>query len=155
MAPRPLDQRIRNAERERQRRRNRTPEERAKHAEEMREWHRRHPDWNHENYAKRKAAGTRWRDHHPEWYRLLLRRCHLKSTYGITLEEYDRLFALQSGVCAICQQSSSKALHVDHDHATGMVRGLLCPRCNRFLMAKPDIQYFKQAISYLNRFLES
>ena len=151
MAPRPLDQRIRNAERERKRRKQSTPEERAERAEKMREWHRRHPLWRRENYAKRKAAGTRWRDRHPEWYRLFLRRSHLKKTYGITLEEYDRLFALQSGVCAICQQSSSKTLHVDHDHATGRVRGLLCYTCNRFLMAKPDLKYFERAIEYLKR----
>jgi len=128
-----------------------TPEGRAKHAEVMREWHRRHPDWYRKNYAERKAAGARWRDSHPEQYRRYQRRHHLKEKYGITLEEYDRLLAAQGGVCAICQQPSLKTLHVDHDHETGKPRGLLCFTCNRFLMAKPKLEYFERAIAYLKR----
>lgn len=47
--------------------------------------------------------------------------------YGITGAEYDALMKLQGGVCFVCQQPpKSKRLAVDHDHATGIVRGLLC-----------------------------
>lgn len=56
--------------------------------------------------------------------------------YGITLEEYDEMVAIQGGRCAICNKvptstgHTSKRLAVDHCHATGVVRGLLCHRCN-------------------------
>jgi hypothetical protein len=62
------------------------------------------------------------------------RASYLKSEYGITVEEYDRLLALQAGVCAVCGQEerakNKKTLAVDHDHVTGAVRGLLCHSCN-------------------------
>jgi len=54
----------------------------------------------------------------------------LKSKYGITPEEYNSMFDNQGGKCAICKQVSAETLHVDHCHATGKVRGLLCMKCN-------------------------
>ena len=61
-----------------------------------------------------------------------LRRRKLRTKYGITTEDYDALFANQAGACAVCQQPSpeGRALHVDHDHESGKVRGLLCAQCN-------------------------
>ena len=59
------------------------------------------------------------------------RRC-LK-VFGLTFEAYDALATQQEGRCAICRLSPTtdeKALAVDHDHVTGVVRGLLCERCN-------------------------
>ena len=47
-------------------------------------------------------------------------------------EEYERLLAAQGGGCAICGSTpKTRRLHVDRDHKTGAVRGLLCFRCNR------------------------
>src|SRR5215470_1693407 len=65
-------------------------------------------------------------------YQSKYRRTYLLRRYGITLEEYDRLLALQNGVCAICEQKPKgrRFLCVDHCHRTGRVRGLLCTRCN-------------------------
>jgi hypothetical protein len=57
-----------------------------------------------------------------------------RSRTGITQAEYDRLLVEQGGHCALCPNTpKTRRLHVDHDHATGAVRGLLCFRCNRFL----------------------
>lgn len=51
--------------------------------------------------------------------------------YGMTFEDYNKLLDLQQGVCAICKlPPSTIALDIDHDHATGQVRGLLCRNCN-------------------------
>lgn len=68
---------------------------------------------------------TRIRDNHRE---------HLKARYGLTPEDYESLLNMQNGACAICQRHPRKRrLAVDHDHADGHVRGLLCDRCNRGL----------------------
>jgi hypothetical protein len=48
--------------------------------------------------------------------------------YGIGAAEFDELDAQQGGVCAICGRESPE--HVDHDHETGKVRGILCFNCN-------------------------
>jgi hypothetical protein len=56
------------------------------------------------------------------------RRDHLKNSYGMTVADLDAMLLVQHGVCAICQ--TAPAAHVDHDHQSGMVRGLLCFRCN-------------------------
>jgi hypothetical protein len=56
---------------------------------------------------------------------------HLKKTYGITIEEYDKILDAQGGVCAICGGGTSyRHFSVDHNHRSGQVRGLLCRRCN-------------------------
>jgi len=70
-----------------------------------------------------------------EWYRNNKRRAHdrsLRTTYGLSVDEYDAMLLAQSGGCAICRTSPSpqRRLSVDHCHATGRVRGLLCDRCN-------------------------
>jgi hypothetical protein len=51
--------------------------------------------------------------------------------YKLSVVEYEELLAAQGGVCAICSIPPGKRrLHVDHDHATGKVRGILCNSCN-------------------------
>ena len=75
----------------------------------------------------------------------------LKKRYGITIKNYWDLVAKQNGVCLICNKSDGHKLHIDHDHKTGKVRGLLCGSCNRGLgMFKEDIKHLKSAIKYLN-----
>jgi hypothetical protein len=56
------------------------------------------------------------------------RTYHLTRRYGISAAEADFLLVQQDGVCAICK--AAPAVHVDHDHATGRVRALLCFNCN-------------------------
>lgn len=79
----------------------------------------------------------------------------LKSTYGISLEEYNRMFQQQEGCCAICgthQSNVHRSLAVDHDHRTGKVRALLCHKCNAALGNVNDsIDILKEMISYINR----
>lgn len=61
------------------------------------------------------------------------RKRNLRNKYGITAEYYNKLLIQQEGDCAICGRSQSEfnyPLHVDHDHQTGKVRGLLCCGCN-------------------------
>lgn len=74
-----------------------------------------------------------------------------KSKYGMTKEEYDVLFKLQSGLCAICfKPQEGKRLAVDHNHITNENRGLLCEKCNRGLgLFKDNIELLSNAISYL------
>ena len=65
----------------------------------------------------------------------LLRRRSLLATFGITPEQYDEMLLAQGGGCAICGRAcpTGRALAVDHDHETGIVRALLCVTCNRHL----------------------
>ena len=71
----------------------------------------------------------------------------------VTDDEYAELLERQGGVCAICRQPESvpgRSLAVDHDHATGAVRGLLCGRCNRALgYFRDDPALLAAAITYL------
>ena len=56
-----------------------------------------------------------------------------KTIYGLSAEHHRRLVEQQNGVCAICKRPSRRALCVDHCHATRVVRGLLCDKCNTAL----------------------
>ncbi len=59
---------------------------------------------------------------------------YLKAKYAITEEQYWAIYQKQGGKCAICHcHQRYKCLAVDHDHKTGMGRGLLCEQCNRGL----------------------
>jgi Recombination endonuclease VII len=63
-----------------------------------------------------------------------LKANRLKSLYGLTVEAFDALMQVQEGQCAVCRLAFGNARpHVDHDHETGRVRGLLCGPCNRGL----------------------
>lgn len=67
------------------------------------------------------------------------RENRLKTTYGITNAAYDRMVIEQGGGWAICRNvPAGEKLHVDHDHATGKVRALLCGPCNRMLGCARD-----------------
>ena len=78
------------------------------------------------------------------------RTYHLSRRYGITAEEADYLLARQDGLCAICR--SAPAVHVDHDHATGAVRALLCFNCNGGLGQFKDNPEVLHAAAYYVQF---
>lgn len=81
---------------------------------------------------------------------------HLKTMYGITIEDYDRMFEEQGGVCAICKQSESQSyrkLAVDHCHKTNRVRALLCYGCDRGIGSfKENPESLLAAAKYLSRY---
>jgi hypothetical protein len=80
------------------------------------------------------------------------RRHRLRCNYGMSLEEYAAMLAHQGGVCAICKRKPDKGkpLCVDHCHVTGMVRGLLCHKCNMVLaFGNDDPDILRAAIAYL------
>lgn len=60
---------------------------------------------------------------------------HLIRKYGITLADYNEMFQDQGGKCGVCAlpHGGSRRFDVDHCHATGVVRGLLCTNCNRMI----------------------
>lgn len=78
--------------------------------------------------------------------------------YGLTEEDYLKIWEEQNYVCAICKLSDntkhlkSLPLLIDHDHSTQIIRGLLCTQCNILLgMSKDDINILKNAIFYLTK----
>jgi Autographiviridae endonuclease VII len=75
---------------------------------------------------------------HKQDIKPLLRRGQLKRLYGISPADYDALLEKQDGVCAICGKPSEETLCVDHCHATGTIRGLLCRKCNIALGCNED-----------------
>jgi len=75
----------------------------------------------------------------------------LMSKYNLTVEQFHRMYLNQRGLCAICgKRMIDRDCHVDHDHATGKVRALLCGTCNTGLgLFKDKIRLLARAIVYL------
>lgn len=78
---------------------------------------------------------------------------YLMRTYGITVEEYQRIYEYQGGLCYICKRATGrrKRLAVDHDHETGYVRGLLCSQCNNRVLGhlRDDPEAFERGAEYI------
>ncbi len=69
----------------------------------------------------------------------------------LSVADYDAMLLAQGGVCAVCENPQSTRLVIDHDHATGFVRGLLCDPCNSLLTERNTIAVLSRAISYLEK----
>jgi len=88
-----------------------------------------------------------------------MKKRDIKYLYGITLDDYDQMFADQKGKCAICGKAEIRKLNgsvvrlsVDHDHKTGKVRELLCNHCNAMLgFVNDDTELLKKVIYYLEK----
>ena len=84
---------------------------------------------------------------------------HKQKNYGIDRDTFNTLYEKQEGRCAICGEYGEKdidtatsKLHVDHDHETNEIRGLLCSPCNAGLGCfRDDTERMRKAIDYLNR----
>ena len=77
----------------------------------------------------------------------------LKYGYGITLDDYNKMFEQQKGKCAICkrhQNDLTRTLCVDHDHKTNQVRALLCVTCNTDVSVVEN--RLKEMLTYLNKY---
>ena len=73
----------------------------------------------------------------------------LLDTFHLTESQWQRIYDFQKGLCAICHNPMRKP-NVDHCHKTGLIRGLLCPRCNRALGRFGDsIVLIRAALAYL------
>lgn len=85
------------------------------------------------------------------------RRHKLTQRYGLTLEKYARMLNRQHGVCAICGNTERplkgkvRPLAVDHDHASGANRGLLCKACNTALGHVEREKWLNAALKYLRK----
>ncbi len=75
-------------------------------------------------------------------------RDHLKRSYGLTPEDVRKMLVFQDGLCAICEEKPAE--HIDHDHATGEVREMLCFTCNAMPgFVRDDRRVLQRAASYL------
>lgn len=89
---------------------------------------------------------------------LYTREWRLKMVYGLTLDRFYEVLAAQHGGCAICAfplefGKGGKCVVVDHDHESGIVRGLLCSNCNRMIgMSGDSPTVLKAAAEYLQEY---
>ncbi len=78
------------------------------------------------------------------------REYHIKKKYGLTAEQHKELYLKQDGRCKICEKLVEyEKLHTDHDHATGIIRGLLCSRCNQGMSYFDDDNFMEKATDYV------
>lgn len=79
---------------------------------------------------------------------------HVEHEYGLTGPAYELILKSQNGVCKICNQphEMGRRLEVDHCHKTGIIRGLLCGRCNKLLgLSDDNPSILRQAIVHLEQ----
>lgn len=102
--------------------------------------------WRKANPEKRREQSRKYRAAEPE----KVRRSQRKSRYKITEQAYVSIVESQCGVCDICHQPFNGKPHLDHDHATGRVRGLLCHGCNLGIgLLGDDPVRLESALEYL------
>lgn len=108
------------------------------------------------NKDKIKAKTKEWRKNNWAKYLENNKKHKIKWRYGITMAEYKDLLIKQNYRCAICdehQNDLTRILVIDHCHATGRTRGLLCDDCNKALGFFDDnIALLNNAVEYLGSF---
>ena len=145
IAPARTPEEIREGRRTRQRLRQHTPESKAYH----KAWRKANQDkvraWPSKSKKYNNAQLRAWYDNNPE--RVQARRLR---EYSLTRENYDALVAKQGNRCAICNAppTGKKPLGIDHHHASGKVRALLCNRCN-LRVGVLEIPAFPALLQYL------
>lgn len=104
-----------------------------------------------------KKARANFIKKYPEREAEIQAKSRTKKLYNLTLEEVERMYLDQSGLCKICNvpvqrrgNGNLKSANIDHNHLTGKVRGLLCYKCNHGIgNFKDDINLLQSAIKYL------
>lgn len=114
------------------------------------------------NADARRAYQRKYKREHPEMSRRWRlsdtgRLCHWREKdIHITLEKFRSLLEEQNHQCKICGRADKgfkKRLAVDHDHETGLVRGLLCGTCNTTIgLMKNDWTLLERAANYIRSF---
>ena len=126
---------------------------RERHALNAAEYTRRSREWAAKNPERVKAYRAEYRKR-PERKRAM-RDLYYGRTYGLSADEVDEILAAQNGRCAICCRPAPErlgAMHLDHDHRTGAIRGFLCVDCNHGLgklRDSPDL--LLRALVYLRQ----
>jgi hypothetical protein len=99
-----------------------------------RDWRKQHAKEHREYIRSPKQRAKAKEIFHSEEYKQKRFAYRMKVEFGITVEEFNEVLIRQNGLCAICgvkfQNKRKKGPHVDHDHRTGKIRGLLCNSCN-------------------------
>jgi hypothetical protein len=129
---------------------------RLNHKDKVKEYQTNRKEYNREyakiyrknNPEKTSRRRIEWRANNKEHVKQHTMNYNLQKLYGITSEQYNQLLLKQNGCCAICNKPSTdykRRLHVDHDHTTKKIRGLLCVRCNY------GVGYFNEDTSLLDK----
>jgi hypothetical protein len=109
--------------------------------------------WRQENTEKNRSYQQRYYAENQDAVSQRRREGHRVRRYGVTPERFAQLLAGQGGKCAVCATPEPRGKsdwHVDHDHATGIVRGILCITCNIALgMLHDDPARCRKAAEYL------
>lgn len=106
--------------------------------------------WIANNPDNKKERRKRFHDKHREEENKENRERRLKTVYGITAQDYDDMLKKQGGKCICGKDNGSIRLHIDHDHRTGKIRGLLCYRCNHAIgLAQDNPETFEILAQYL------
>jgi len=131
--------------------RKRRQENREKYAEYARKWRKENPD-------KVREVNQRQRERRKTWTLEQRRDKQRKYQYGVPEGWFSAQKEKQGGVCAICSlpaetaDSKGRDLHVDHNHTTGQVRGLLCGKCNCLIgLAGESISILDKVKDYLKK----
>ena len=108
------------------------------------EWYLKNKENQKAKCRQRYHEGDKQQHSHKVW------RNKIRREFGITEDEYNKMLKSQNGVCKICKLSDEKRLAVDHCHNTGIVRGLLCQKCNTALgLFQENSELLKEAVNYL------
>lgn len=98
-----------------------------------------------------RARSKKWYEENKERAKALNRAIRIRA-YGISVEQYDQMLLAQDKCCALCARILSDRICIDHDHATGIVRALLCVSCNSGLGDfQDDPELMRRAAEYVER----
>lgn len=108
-----------------------------------------------EHVAKCRARSKQYRASNPDAYRNSVRDATLRAKYGVGQADYEAMLKAQGGGCAICGRTNpgvswGRNLHIDHDHSSGRIRGLLCQPCNTSIgKFNDDPALLRKAAAYI------